>query len=200
MPSQALLSRYLRAELGPSCCFWRHTEMPGWVSPAHTSEGSPRPTATRGQQAGASSAAILCTDARVKANGTVALMLNSDLDWRQGFRGSWSPCLSGAGSRGLFPRPAHVAGVRRGGWGGQALNKPERWAWPQTPRRARCPARVGGHGEALARVLAFASRMWESATGVPRPLWWALSGVTRINCPGQVFSRHTSEAEPATCA
>lgn len=130
----------------------------------------------------------------------VALMLNSDLDRRQGFRGSWSPCLSGAGSRGLFPRPAHVAGVRRGGWGGQALNKPERWAWPQTPRRARCPARVGGHGEALARVLAFASRMWESATGVPRPLWWALSEVTRINCPGQVFSHHTSEAEPATCA
>ena len=128
----------------------------------------------------------------------MALTLNRDLDRRQGFRGSCPPGLSGT-RWGLFPRPALWL-ESGGGWGGQALNKPEQRAWPEIPGRARCPRgpETPGRGSPVS------SRSHPGCggqpLGSPDPLAGTQSGITGINCPGQsVQSSHKQYGADHAC-
>lgn len=173
LSSQALLSRCLGAEeLGPWLPrFSSHRAAPVGVT-SSDQRAAPRPRVTRG--AAGWSVLSGCPSHRHEGEGKllVALTLNRDLDRRRGFRGSCPPGLSGTGW-GLFPRPAHVAGVRGEVGVAKHLTSQSSGLGPD-PRESWVPQRPGGPREGLARVLEFSSRMWESATGVPRPLWRAL--------------------------
>lgn len=191
LSSQALLSRCLGAEeLGPWLPrFSSHRAAPVGVT-SSDQRAAPRPRVTRG--AAGWSVLSGCPSHRHEGEGKllVALTLNRDLDRRRGFRGSCPPGLSGTGW-GLFPRPAHVAGVGRGGWGGQALNKPEQRAWPRSQGELGAPEARGPRGGARPCPRVLVQDVGVSHWGPPAPLAGTQSGITRINCPGQsVQSSH----------